>query len=74
MIIAGFSVEIWLQKLARYGPEIGSTSDNLNFFVTSKHTLTRSVSIVTDDGLNDWGSVLNRGKIFSFSSTFPDRA
>jgi len=66
-------VAIRLQKLASYGPEIGSASDNLNFFVTSKHTLTRSVSIVTDNGLIDWGSILNKGKIFSFSSTWPDR-
>jgi len=73
MIIAGFSMEIRLQKLARHGPETGGTSDNLNFFVTSKHTLTRSVSIETDDGLNDWGSILYRGRIFPLSPVCPDR-
>jgi hypothetical protein len=64
MIVAGFSMEIRLQKLARYCPETGSTYGNLKFFVTSKHILTRSVSIVTDDGLDNWGSFLGRGKIF----------
>jgi hypothetical protein len=73
MIIAGFSMEIRLQKLVRYDPERGSTSDNFNFFLTSKHTLTRSVSVVTDDGLDDWGLILGRGKKFSFSPTCPDR-
>ena len=33
MIIAGFSMEIWLQKLARHGRETGGASDNLNLGV-----------------------------------------